>query len=308
MTDLAVAHHELRPLMFPIAYRMLGSVAEAEDIVQEAFLRIHKAVDAGEVLEVPEAYATTVTTRLAIDTLRSARIKRETYPGSWLPEPILDDDTDPAHRLELDDTVSTAFLVVLERLSPVERAVFLLREVFGYGYDEIAEVVQKTEANCRQLLARAKSHLDDERPRFDPSPEHRAELAARFFAALHDGDVKGLERLLADDVMFYADGGGKVPAIAKPLRGVLRVGRFLLGLMRIRARATGRLIPVEANGHPAARLELATGELVGVMMLDIADGRIQAIRNQLNPDKLHHLGQVGDIRALVSTTDTSPPE
>ena len=141
MTNLAVAHHELRPLMFLIAYRTLGSVAEAEDIVQEAFLRIHKAVDAGEVLEVPEAYATTVTTRLAIDTLRSARIKRETYPGSWLPEPILDDDTDPAHRLELDDTVSTAFLVVLERLSPVERAVFLLREVFGYGYDEIADVV-----------------------------------------------------------------------------------------------------------------------------------------------------------------------
>jgi DNA-directed RNA polymerase specialized sigma24 family protein len=279
MTDLAVAHHELRPLMFSIAYRMLGSVAEAEDIVQEAFLRIHKAVDAGEVLEVP----------------RGLR-----HHG--------DDATDPAHRLELDDTVSTAFLVVLERLSPVERAVFLLREVFGYGYDEIAEVVQKSEANCRQLFARAKSHLDDERPRFDPSPEHRAELAARFFAALHDGDVKGLERLLADDVMFYADGGGKVPAIAKPLRGVLRVVRFLLGLMRIRARATGRLIPVEANGHPAARLELAAGELVGVMMLDIADGRIQAIRNQLNPDKLHHLGQVGDIRALVSGTDTSPPE
>lgn len=303
MTDLGVAHDELRPLMFSIAYRMLGSVAEAEDVVQEAFLRIYAAVEGGEVLDVPDAFATTVTTRLAIDTLRSARIKRETYPGEWLPEPLIDDDTDPARRLEVDDTVSIAFLVVLERLSPVERAVFLLREVFGYEYDEIAAVVEKSEANCRQILARAKAHLDD-RPRFDPSPEERAKLATQFFAALRDGDVKGLERLLADDVTFYGDGGGKVAAIARPLDGISRVASFLLRLMRVGDRFDVRLIPIVANGHPGARLESPTGELVGVMMLDIADGTVQAIRNQINPDKLRHLGEVGDLPALISVRPT----
>jgi RNA polymerase sigma-70 factor (ECF subfamily) len=300
MTDLAAAHDQLRPLMFSIAYRMMGSVAEAEDIVQEAFLRIQRAVDRGEVLQVPDAYATTVTTRLAIDTLRSARKQREIYPGMWLPEPVLDDDIDPAHRLEIDDTVSIAFLVVLERLSPVERAVFLLREVFDYGYAEIADVVQKSEENCRQLFARAKAHLADDRPRFDPSPEHRAELAERFFAALHEGDLEGLERLLADDVLFYGDGGGKVPALATPMEGVLRVAPFLLGIMRVGRRFDGRLVPAMANGQPAARFVSPAGDILGVMSLEIGDGKIRSIRNQVNPDKLHHLGTVGDVRALLS--------
>lgn len=307
MTDLAASHDELRPLMFSIAYRMLGSVADAEEIVQEAFLRMHKTTDGGEVLQVPDAYATTVTTRLAIDALRSARRRRETYPGSWLPEPILDDDADPAHHLELDDTVSIAFLAVLERLSPVERAVFLLREVFEYEYRDIAHVVQRNEANCRQLFTRARAHLAEDRPRFNPSPEQRAELASRFFAALRDGDVKGLERLLADDVAFYGDGGGKAPAIAKPLHGAGRVARFLLGLMRWGTRLDGRVVPVLANGDPAARLESTNGELLGVMSLEIVDDQIRAIRNQINPDKLHHLGPVGDMRALMARVEDSDP-
>lgn len=307
MTDLAASHDELRPLMFSIAYRMLGSVVDAEEIVQEAFLRIHKTTEGGEVLEVPEAFATTVTTRLAIDALRSARRQREAYPGSWLPEPILDDDADPAHHLELDDTVSIAFLAVLERLSPVERAVFLLREVFDYEYRETANIVQKSEANCRQLFTRAKAHLADDRPRFDPSPEQRAQLANRFFAALHNGDLKGLERLLAADVEFYGDGGGKAPAIAKPLYGAGRVARFLLGLMRWGTRLDGRVAPVVANGHPAARLESSDGELLGVMSLEIVGGEIRAIRNQINPDKLTHLGPVGDMRALMSRFENTDP-
>ena len=220
--------------MFSIAYRMLGSVSEAEDVVQDAFLRMHRTVQDGTLIESPEAYATTVTTRLAIDALRSARKRREQYVGPWLPEPLLTSnpllarDDDPAAWVELTETLSTAFLVVLETLSPVERAVFLLRDVFGYGYDEVAVVVERTEANCRQLMARARRSLDAGRPRFDPSPELRDELARRFFAACADGDVESLEHLLAEDVMFYGD--GKAPAVRKPINGLVQVARFLANL------------------------------------------------------------------------------
>ncbi|MGH3328356.1 MAG: RNA polymerase sigma-70 factor [Streptomycetales bacterium] len=294
-----MAHDELRPLMFSIAYRMLGSVAEAEDVVQEAFLRIHKSSIEGKAAESPEAFATTVTTRLSIDALRSARRRREQYVGSWLPEPLLDDHADPAHRIEMDETVSIAFLVVLERLSPVERAVFLLREVFGYDYAEIAAVVDKSASNCRQLLARARRHIDEARPRFDPSPKRRAELSTQFFAAIHGGDVAGLERLLAEDVAFYADGGGKAPAIRRPMHGVVQVARFLVGLNRQAARFDVQVEPVQANGQPAARLLVADGALLGVMSVEVVGGRVAAVRNQINPGKLGHLGRVGDLTALM---------
>ncbi len=300
MSELASAHAELRPLMFSIAYRMLGSVAEAEDVVQEAFLRLHKSAADGVVPRSPDALATTVTTRLAIDALRSARRRREEYVGSWLPEVLLDDDSDPAHQIELDDTVSIAFLVVLERLSPVERAVFLLREVFAYGYAEIAVVVDKSEDNCRQILARARRHVDDGRPRFDPSARRRAELSERFFAALRDGDVAGLERILADDVMFYADGGGKAPAVRAPIRGAVQVARFLVGLIRLAQKAKAQMEPVLANGQPAAKVLSADGLVLGVLSLDIELGRVTGLRNQINPDKLGHLGAVGDLTALIA--------
>jgi len=297
-TTLAEAHDELRPLMFSIAYRMLGSVVEAEDVVQEAFLRLHRSSQDG--VDNLEAYATTVTTRLAIDTLRSARVRRERYLGPWLPEPIVDSaDADPAHRLELDETVSTAFLVLLEALSPVERAVFVLREVIGYEYAEIAAVVDKSEANCRQIFARAKKRINDGKPRFEASREDRDRLATEFLAAISDGDLTGLERLLAEDVVFVGDGGGRAPAIQKPMTGAVSVARFLLGLKRQGDRFGVLLDLVQANGQPALRTRAADGALLGVMTIDVETDRIVGLHNVLNPDKLGHLGPVGDLNALL---------
>lgn len=298
MTDLAQAHDELRPLMFSIAYRMLGSVAEAEDVVQEAFLRLHRS--SAEGVDNLEAYATTVTTRLAIDTLRSARVRRERYVGPWLPEPIVESaDADPAHRIELDETVSIAFLVLLEALSPVERAVFVLREVVAYEYAEIADVVGKSEANCRQIFARAKKRIADGQPRFETTRETRDRLATQFLAAISDGDLAGLERLLAKDVVFVGDGGGRAPAIQKPMIGSVAVARFLFGLAR-RGTQLGILVDlVQANGQPALRTRDADGALIGLMTIDVDADRIVALHNVLNPDKLGHLGPVGDLNAIL---------
>jgi RNA polymerase sigma-70 factor (ECF subfamily) len=239
-----------------------------------------------------EAYASTVTTRLAIDHLRSARVRREAYVGPWLPEPLLTtpSDADPAVRAETSDTLSMAFLVLLESLSPVERAVFVLREAFGYGYDRIAVVVEKSEANCRQIFGRARSRIDERRPRFEASRARRDELARRFFAACDQGDLAGLEHLLAADVVFYGDGGGKARAVRRPVEGRFQVLRFLGTLLRQGAAQGGRIEPVEVNGQPGARLIGGDGRLVSVLTLDIADGHIQAMRNVLNPDKLRHLG------------------
>ncbi|MER7555550.1 RNA polymerase sigma-70 factor [Nocardioides sp. NPDC126508] len=295
--DLATAHDGLRPLMFSIAYRMLGSVAEAEDVVQEAFLRMHRS---DEEVDNLDAYATTVTTRIAIDTLRSARHRREQYVGPWLPEPILVSDEDPAHRLELDETVSTAFLVLLESLTPVERAVFVLREVLGYDYDDIAPIVDKSATNCRQIFTRARKRIADGTPRFDPSRERRDQLASQFVAALSANDIGGLERLLADDVVFVADGGGRAPAIQKPMLGAVAVARFLLGLMRQGERFGVRLELSTANGQPAMLTRGADGALLGVIALDVDGGRIVRMHNVLNPDKLGHLGEVGDLFALLA--------
>ncbi|HEX6233980.1 MAG TPA: RNA polymerase sigma-70 factor [Jiangellaceae bacterium] len=291
MADLATTHHdELRPLMFSIAYRMLGSVAEAEDIVQEAFVRM-TGPTAPEARS-PEALASTVTTRLAIDHLRSARVRRERYVGAWLPEPLItaDENADPAHRVLVDETVSMAFLVLLESLSPVERAVFVLREIFEYDYADVAQAVGRSEANCRQILRRARQRIEERRPRFEASRERSDELARQFLAACETGDTSALERLLAEDVVFYGDGGGKAAAVTRPVVGGLRVARFMLGIARQVAAAGGRFEFTEVNGQPGAKLVDADGRLGAVLELTIADGHVRELRNVLNPDKLGHLG------------------
>jgi RNA polymerase sigma-70 factor, ECF subfamily len=298
--DEGDAYQELRPLLFSIAYQMVGSASEAEDLVQEAYLRFHRAVAGGAEVDSPKAYLSAVTTRLAIDHLRSARARREQYVGAWLPEPLVTgEDADPASHAETADSLSLAFLVLLERLSPVQRAVFLLHEVFGYGYAEIAGMVGRSEDNCRQIAARARRHIEAGRPRFEASRREREELARRFFAAIDQGDTEGLVGMLAADAVLYGDGGGKAPALATPVHGAERVARFLLGLAR-RGRAVGMLVtPAEINGHPGMLAYDPAGRLVSVLALDIADGQVQTVRSIVNPDKLRHLGPVGDLNALL---------
>jgi RNA polymerase sigma-70 factor (TIGR02957 family) len=292
---------ELRPKAFAIAYRMLGTVSEAEDIVQEGLLRLHRALDEGERIESPRAYLSTVVTRLGIDHLRSARVRRESYVGEWLPEPLVTSpDEDPARHAEVADSLSLAFLVLLESLSPEQRAVFLLREVFDYPYDRIAEIVGKTEDNVRQLAVRARRHVEEGRSRFEASRAQRDELARRFLAAAEEGDLEGLEGLLAHDVVLHGDGGGKVPALARPLHGRTRVARTLVAWMRAAVRFGGvSLRPVEVNGQPGAMSFDPDGKLINVLALDIADGQIQAVRSIVNPEKLRHLGPLADVRALL---------
>jgi RNA polymerase sigma-70 factor (TIGR02957 family) len=291
---------QLRPSALAIAYRMLGSVAEAEDVVQEALLRLHSALEGGERIESPRAYVATVTTRLSIDVLRSARVLRESYVGEWLPEPLVTDNSaDPARHAEMADSLSLAFLVLLESLSPEQRAVFLLHDVFDYGYGEVAEIVGKSEDNARQLAARARRHVEEQKPRFDASREHREELAHRFFAAAEQGDLGALESLLADDVVLHGDGGGKVPALARALFGSRRVARTLGAWFRQGAKVPDAEIrEVEVNGQPGAVL-MAGGGVVSVMALDIAGGRVQSIRSIVNPDKLAHVGAVADWTGLL---------
>ena len=220
MTEREQMLDELRPVSFAIAYRMLGSVSEAEDVVQEALLRVHQAIDAGEQLDSPRAYVSTITTRLSINELRSARARRERYVGEWLPEPIVTDgDDDPARHAETADSLSLAMLVLLESLSPEQRAVLLLHDVFDYGYPQIAAIVGKSEDNVRQLASRARRHVEQGRPRFQTTREQRDELARRFFQAAEQGDLAGLESLLAHDVQLTGDGGGKAPALAQTLQG-----------------------------------------------------------------------------------------
>jgi RNA polymerase sigma-70 factor (TIGR02957 family) len=297
-TDL---FEELRPPAFAIAYRMLGSVSEAEDVVQEGLLRLHRTFESGERVESPRAYVATVVTRLAIDQLRSARARRETYTGEWLPEPLVAaEEGDPAWEAELADSLSFAFLVVLESLSPEQRAAFLLREVFDYPYDRIAEIVGKSEDNVRQLTARARRHVQEHKPRYEPSAELRDELARRFIAAAREGEVEQLEALLAEDVVMHGDGGGRVPAITRPLHGRSRVAKALANFARVAARGGGvELRPVEVNGQPGAVTLDAEERVIGVLVFDIADDRIQAISSVVNPEKLGHLGPLGDVREIL---------
>ena len=288
---------ELRPLLFAIAYRILGSVAEAEDAVQEAWLRYESSPIQPTSTK---AFLSAVVTRVSIDVLRSARVRRETYVGQWFPEPLLTDPyADPARSAELADSLSMAALLLLERLSPLERAVFVLREVFGFGFAEVAEAVGRSETACRQLAVRARRHMDVGRPRFEADRREREELAARFFDALRDGDVDGLRELLAADVQMVGDGGGKAPALARSVIGADRVARVLALNFPALLRTDVRLEPCEVNGQPRALLRDRDGKVGGTMTLDVLDGRIQAIRSVSNPDKLGHLGPVADGWAVA---------
>jgi RNA polymerase sigma-70 factor (TIGR02957 family) len=291
---------ELRPSAFAIAYRMLGSVSEAEDVVQEGLLRLHRAREGGERIESPPAYLSTVVSRLSLDQLRSARVRREAYVGEWLPEPLVANaDDDPARKAEMADSLSLAFLVLLESLSPEQRAAFLLREVFDEPYDRIADIVGTSEQNARQLVTRARRHVEERRPRFEASREQREELATRFFAAAEDGDLEGLEELLAHDVVLRGDGGGKAPALARALHGRARVARTLTASLRAATRSGITWRRQEVNGQPGALFLDREGGLIGVLVLDVAEGQIQGVSSIVNPDKLQHLGPLANLDALL---------
>ncbi|GAA1639546.1 RNA polymerase sigma-70 factor [Georgenia ruanii] len=287
---------ELRPLLFAIAYRILGSVSEAEDAVQETWLRYYAVVTPPISTK---AYLSAVVTRIAIDVLRSARHRREHYVGRWFPEPLLADPyEDPARSAELADSVSMAALLLLERLSPLERAVFVLREVFGFGFPEVAAVVGRSETACRKLAERARRHMDEGRPRFEADRRAREELAARFFDALRVGDVDGLRELLAADVQLVGDGGGKAPMWGSGIFGAEKVVRVLAGTVPGFLRIGGGLQPHTINGQPGAIVRDGGGKVVATLSLEVLDGRIQAIRGVVNPDKLGHLGPVADAWAV----------
>lgn len=289
-TDADV-HEDLRPLLFSIAYEMLGTVGDSEDIVQEAFLRLQRVEKEGTKIESPRAFLTTVTTRLAIDELRSARVQRQSYFGPWLPEPLLT-GTEPssAQAAEVADALSLSFLILLERLSPVERAVFLLHEVYDYRYGEIAGVVNKGEANCRQILARARKRIDQDKPSLEADREQQRELTTTFLDAFEQGDVERVIELLAPDVVFTGDGGGKGRGLPRPVYGRDRVAR-LLAAFAVQGRALGgRIVQTAINGQPGTLNLDARERLINVFSFEIADGQIQAIRSIINPDKLHHLG------------------
>jgi RNA polymerase sigma-70 factor (ECF subfamily) len=285
-------YEQLRPLMFSIAYRMVGSASEAEDIIQEAFLRFHRESEKGKIIDSPRAYLSAITTRLSIDHLRSARVRRESYVGTWLPEPVLTNaESDAAEHAEAADSLSMAFLVLLESLTPVERAVFLLREVFDYDYEEIAGVVGKSEDNCRQIAVRARRQVESKKPRFEASRKRREELAHRFFEAAGTGDTQGLISLLAADVILYSDGGGKAAALPRPIFGRERVARLLLGPgARGERLGVSGMKRVEVNGQPGALFINPDGRPVVAVSLDIADDLVQTVRAVSNPEKLLHLG------------------
>jgi RNA polymerase sigma-70 factor (ECF subfamily) len=287
---VTVVKDDLRPLLFSIAYRMLGSVAEAEDVVQEAYLRRASASD--EVVS-ERAYMTTVTTRLAIDVLRSARVRRETYVGEWLPEPLVEPEAPGA--VETEESVSLAMLVLLERLNPVERAVFVLRESFDVDFEQIAAIVDRTEDNCRQILSRARRRLADDRPRFDADPRERRALAARFLAAAREGDLDGLVAVLAPDAVLIGDGGGVARSIPRPMRGAPAIARALVGFYGQIEQWGVTLEPAWVNGQPGFRTRDREGLLVNVVGLDVVDGHITAIYSMLNPSKLSHLGETSEL-------------
>ncbi len=291
---------ELRRSAFAIAYRMLGSVSEAEDVVQEGLLRLHQAREGDERIESPRAYLSTVVSRLSLDHLRSARVRRETYVGEWLPEPLVASaHDDPAHKAEMADSLSLAFLVLLESLSPEQRAAYLLHDVFDEPYDRIAEIVGTSQQNARQLATRARRHVEERRPRFKASREQREELATRFFAAAEEGDLQGLEELLAHDVVLHGDGGGKVPALARAVHGRARVARTLMAGLRALTRFGGITSRrEEVNGQPGALFFDRERRLIAVMIFDVAEGQIQGVSSIVNPDKLRHLGPVGDLGAM----------
>jgi len=282
-TRETAVYEDLRPLMFSIAYRMVGRASEAEDLVQEAFLRFHRETRAGKTIESPKAWLSTVTTRLAINHLESARVRRESYVGPWLPEPLVTEQEPVSSHAEMADSLSLAFLVVLESLNPVERAVFLLRDVFGYGFDEIAEMVDKTADNCRQIAVRARRQVEERRPRFEVSRRKRHEIAERFFDAVAGGDLEGLVTMLAADAVAYTDGGGKARAALEPVRGPQAIADLFFPA-RVLERRT-----VLVNGQPGALLLDREGNPVVVVAVDVADDEVQRLHVISNPDKLGHV-------------------
>jgi RNA polymerase sigma-70 factor (ECF subfamily) len=277
--------NEYRSLLFAIAYRMVGSVMDAEDIVQEAYLRWQRRGETD--VQSPKAYLSAIVTRLSIDHLRAAHVQRETYVGPWLPEPLVTEvEPDVAETAALHESLSMAFLVLLETLTPLERAIFLLHDVFGYDFREIAGVVEKSEANCRQLAHRARQQIHARRPRFDPAPAHSEQLTRQFIAACTNGDLSGLLDTLADDVTLWSDGGGKTQAATRPVSGADRVAAFLIGVARKAWKPWGaRPWPMAVNGQPGFVFTV-DGQVANTMAFDFVDGRIQAIRIVLNPDKL----------------------
>jgi RNA polymerase sigma-70 factor (ECF subfamily) len=288
---------ELRPLLFAIAYRILGSVSEAEDAVQETWVRYETS--ATEPASV-KSFLSAVVTRIAIDVLRSARVRRESYVGNWFPEPLVEDPyDDPERAAELADSVSMASLLLLERLSPLERAVFVLRDVFGFGFDEIGSAVGRSEDACRQLAVRARRHMKDGRPRFDADRREREELATRFFDAIRDGEVDGLRELLAADVQLLSDSGGKAPQWGRGAFGAENVARLLGSFLPWLEQVDVTIEQHELNGQPGAIFRDREGRVLNTWTVDILDGRIQAIRTVLNPDKLAHVGPVADAYAVL---------
>jgi RNA polymerase sigma-70 factor (ECF subfamily) len=288
---------ELRPLLFGIAYGLLGSVSEAEDAVQETWLRYDSS--ATQVTST-KAFLSAVVTRISIDVLRSARSRREAYVGEWFPEPLLTDPyEDPERSAELADSLSTAALLLLERLTPLERAVFVLREVFGFGFPEIASAVGRSEAASRQLAVRARRHMDAGRPRFEADRREREEIAKRFFDAFREGDVDGLVNLLAADVKIIGDSGGKAPQWGKGIFGLANVSRLLASMVPAFLRIGVVVEPHELNGELGAILRDRDGKVINTTALEIVDGQVQTIRSVLNPDKLRHLGPVADAWAVL---------
>ncbi|HEY2639218.1 MAG TPA: RNA polymerase sigma-70 factor [Streptosporangiaceae bacterium] len=288
---------ELRPLLFAIAYRILGSVGDAEDTVQETWLRYQASPTQPASAK---AFLSAVVTRVSIDVLRSARVRREEYVGPWFPEPLLTDPyEDPERSAELADSLSMAALLLLERLSPLERAVFVLKEVFGFGFPEIALAVRRSEAACRQLAVRARRHMDAGHPRFEADRREREKLAARFFDALREGDVESLRELLAADVQLVGDGGGKAPQLPRSIIGAERVARVLASVFPQLVRIDVTVEPHEMNGQPGAIFCDRDNKVLFTLALDVLDGRIQTIRSVINPDKLRHVGQVADAWAVA---------
>jgi RNA polymerase sigma-70 factor, ECF subfamily len=298
---VAEAYVDLRPLLFSIAYRMLGSVGEAEDMVQEAFIRFQRALADGAAVESPKAYLSAVVTRLAIDHLKSARVRRETYVGEWLPEPLVTDEGtgDPAAHAEQADSLSMSFLVLLERLTPVERAVFLLHDVFDYDFEEIGRIVHKSAATCRQHAVRARRFIAENRPRFDTDEAQRDELVSRFVGAAERGDLNGLIELLAEGAIVHGDGGGKVPQWYEPIVGADKVARLFAQMGR-QTKTLGATFELHRiNGQPGVIFRGPHGGVFSVISLEVVDGRVATIRSVVNPDKLGHLGRVESLRDVI---------
>lgn len=288
--DRAETFHQYRSLLFSIAYRMLGSVADAEDMLQETFIRWQKSSE--EEIRSPRAFLVTIISRLCINHLQSARVQREVYVGQWLPEPILTGwGSDPSEGSQLDESLSLAFLLLLERLTPMERAVFLLREVFDYEYSEIAQTLGQNEANCRQILARARNHVAESRPRFDASPQQSEQLLRRFLDATANGDMDGLVALLSTEVVFHSDGGGRAAAVPNLVYGPDNVARAILGGVKkfVPKNLVRRMAHI--NGQPGV-VSYVDGRPFSIFTMDFADGLVRNIYVVTNPEKLAHLPEL----------------